>query len=229
MIVIPCQRLGCCKPSRSRASGACFHPSLPSSSLPPQHLACAHRHGTRASPAFPCLPRLCLALALCWLPPELWAKSGPSGGTAAGSLGQVLPVESCLLAGSVGPSLSVGSPPAATAVTSGNSPWQCDAPAFLAASDSYSWPRNLPCLSSPLLSCFSTSPSLASLLLLPLAPSPSSHADRWPLCLMQQLARKWLLILLLLSSADSLFPLDIGAVKKDHGFLDQDSLKSLCR
>ncbi|XP_064015091.1 stAR-related lipid transfer protein 8 isoform X4 [Pogoniulus pusillus] len=29
--------------------------------------------------------------------------------------------------------------------------------------------------------------------------------------------------------ADSLFPLDIGAVKKDHSFLDQDSLKSLCR
>ncbi|XP_068267836.1 stAR-related lipid transfer protein 8 isoform X2 [Nyctibius grandis] len=28
---------------------------------------------------------------------------------------------------------------------------------------------------------------------------------------------------------DSLFPLDIGAVKKDHSFLDQDSLKSLCR
>ncbi|NXG44699.1 STA13 protein, partial [Psilopogon haemacephalus] len=27
----------------------------------------------------------------------------------------------------------------------------------------------------------------------------------------------------------SLFPLDIGAVKKDHSFLDQDSLKSLCR
>uniref|UniRef100_A0A8B9RXQ0 StAR related lipid transfer domain containing 8 n=1 Tax=Accipiter nisus TaxID=211598 RepID=A0A8B9RXQ0_9AVES len=28
---------------------------------------------------------------------------------------------------------------------------------------------------------------------------------------------------------DSLFPLDIGAVKNDHSFLDQDSLKSLCR
>ncbi|KAM8987683.1 stAR-related lipid transfer protein 8 isoform 2-T2 [Ara ararauna] len=28
---------------------------------------------------------------------------------------------------------------------------------------------------------------------------------------------------------DSLFPLDISAVKKDHSFLDQDSLKSLCR
>uniref|UniRef100_A0A8C4JL05 StAR related lipid transfer domain containing 8 n=1 Tax=Dromaius novaehollandiae TaxID=8790 RepID=A0A8C4JL05_DRONO len=28
---------------------------------------------------------------------------------------------------------------------------------------------------------------------------------------------------------DSLFPLDIVAVKKDHSFLDQDSLKSLCR
>uniref|UniRef100_A0A8B9QYR1 StAR related lipid transfer domain containing 8 n=1 Tax=Anas platyrhynchos TaxID=8839 RepID=A0A8B9QYR1_ANAPL len=28
---------------------------------------------------------------------------------------------------------------------------------------------------------------------------------------------------------DSLFPLDIGAVKRDHSFLDQDSLKSLCR
>uniref|UniRef100_A0A803XVJ5 SAM domain-containing protein n=1 Tax=Meleagris gallopavo TaxID=9103 RepID=A0A803XVJ5_MELGA len=28
---------------------------------------------------------------------------------------------------------------------------------------------------------------------------------------------------------DSLFPLDIGAVKKDHSFLDKDSLKSLCR
>ncbi|KAK2530292.1 Stard8 [Columba guinea] len=28
---------------------------------------------------------------------------------------------------------------------------------------------------------------------------------------------------------DSLFPLDIGAVKKDHSFLDQDSLRSLCR
>ncbi|NXM66227.1 STA13 protein, partial [Serilophus lunatus] len=28
---------------------------------------------------------------------------------------------------------------------------------------------------------------------------------------------------------DSLFPLDIGDVKKDHSFLDQDSLKSLCR
>nr|XP_009675613.1 PREDICTED: stAR-related lipid transfer protein 8 isoform X2 [Struthio camelus australis] len=28
---------------------------------------------------------------------------------------------------------------------------------------------------------------------------------------------------------DSLFPLDIIAVKKDHSFLDQDSLKSLCR
>ncbi|KAM9600280.1 stAR-related lipid transfer protein 8 isoform 4-T4 [Morphnus guianensis] len=28
---------------------------------------------------------------------------------------------------------------------------------------------------------------------------------------------------------DSLFPLDIGAVRKDHSFLDQDSLKSLCR
>ncbi|XP_069724040.1 stAR-related lipid transfer protein 8 isoform X2 [Phaenicophaeus curvirostris] len=28
---------------------------------------------------------------------------------------------------------------------------------------------------------------------------------------------------------DSLFPLDIAAVKKDHSFLDQDSLKSLCR
>ncbi|NXE95942.1 STA13 protein, partial [Menura novaehollandiae] len=28
---------------------------------------------------------------------------------------------------------------------------------------------------------------------------------------------------------ESLFPLDIGAVKKDHSFLDQDSLKSLCR
>uniref|UniRef100_A0A8D2N7K6 StAR related lipid transfer domain containing 8 n=1 Tax=Zonotrichia albicollis TaxID=44394 RepID=A0A8D2N7K6_ZONAL len=28
---------------------------------------------------------------------------------------------------------------------------------------------------------------------------------------------------------ESLFPLDISAVKKDHSFLDQDSLKSLCR
>ncbi|XP_001376551.3 stAR-related lipid transfer protein 8 isoform X2 [Monodelphis domestica] len=28
---------------------------------------------------------------------------------------------------------------------------------------------------------------------------------------------------------DSLFPLDITSVKKDHGFLDQDSLRSLCR
>lgn len=37
------------------------------------------------------------------------------------------------------------------------------------------------------------------------------------------------LILLSPSSPDSLFPLDIGAVKKDHSFLDQDSLKSLCR
>ncbi|KAF2983294.1 hypothetical protein EK904_005949, partial [Melospiza melodia maxima] len=27
---------------------------------------------------------------------------------------------------------------------------------------------------------------------------------------------------------ESLFPLDISAVKKDHSFLDQDSLKSLC-
>lgn len=37
------------------------------------------------------------------------------------------------------------------------------------------------------------------------------------------------LILLSPSSPDSLFPLDIGAVKRDHSFLDQDSLKSLCR
>uniref|UniRef100_A0A4X2KAY5 StAR related lipid transfer domain containing 8 n=2 Tax=Vombatus ursinus TaxID=29139 RepID=A0A4X2KAY5_VOMUR len=28
---------------------------------------------------------------------------------------------------------------------------------------------------------------------------------------------------------DSLFPLDISSVKKDHGFLDQDSLRALCR
>lgn len=69
----------------------------------------------------------------------------------------------------------------------------------------------------------------ASVLLLLLAASPSSHTHCWPLCLMEWLARKRLLIFLLLSSPDSLFPLDIGAVKKDHSFLDQDSLKSLCR
>lgn len=44
---------------------------------------------------------------------------------------------------------------------------------------------------------------------------------------MEQLA--WDLPLMSLSSPESSFPIDISAVKKDHSFLDQDSLKSLCR
>lgn len=57
--------------------------------------------------------------------------------------------------------------------------------------------------------------------------SSSSHAHCCPLSLMEQLA--WDLPLMSLPSPESSFPIDISAVKKDHSFLDQDSLKSLCR
>lgn len=55
--------------------------------------------------------------------------------------------------------------------------------------------------------------------------SSSSHACCCPL--MEQLA--WDLLLMSLPFPESSFPLDISAVKKDHSFLDEDSLKSLCR
>lgn len=57
--------------------------------------------------------------------------------------------------------------------------------------------------------------------------SSSSHARCCPLSLMEQLA--WDLLLMSLPFPESSFPLDISAVKKDHSFLDEDSLKSLCR
>lgn len=57
--------------------------------------------------------------------------------------------------------------------------------------------------------------------------SSSSHARCCPLSLMEQLAQDP--PLMSLPSPESSFPLDISAVKKDHSFLDQDSLKSLCR
>lgn len=199
------------------------HPSHLCTWLVLTAMATGHAQTLHASP----LCVLLLPFAGCLL--ELWAKSGALGGTAARCLGQVLPAESCLPASSAGPSLSVGSPPAAVAVTGGSSRWQCDALAIPASSDLYSRPRSLPRLSPLLLSPFPTSPSSTSLFLLLLAASPSSHAHRWPLCLIERLARKPPLIFLSLSSPDSLFPLDIGAVKNDHSFLDQDSLKSLCR
>ncbi|RMC22109.1 hypothetical protein DUI87_02982 [Hirundo rustica rustica] len=57
--------------------------------------------------------------------------------------------------------------------------------------------------------------------------SSTSHAHCCPLSLMKQLAQD--VPLMSLPSPESSFPLDITAVKKDHSFLDQDSLKSLCR
>lgn len=55
----------------------------------------------------------------------------------------------------------------------------------------------------------------------------SSHPHYCLLSLMEQLTQD--LPLTSLCSTESSFPIDISAVKKDHSFLDQDSLKSLCR